>query len=314
MTVLIAGELNVDLILRNYQMFPAPGKEVLVEDATLTLGSASAICAAGLAKLGNQVAFVGKVGVDPWGKLCIDALTSFGVDVSRVIQDPTTKTGITVSVTSSQDRALITYLGSIAALRAKDLPDGIFTGFAHLHVSSFYLQQALRPGIKGVLARAHQCGLTTSLDPGFDPEERWGNDLIEVLTEVDVFFPNERELEGVTGLKNREAALQALANGRTLTVAKLGSGGCATLEGRNTTTVAAFPVDPVDTTGAGDSFNAGFLHAWLRKKPIHQAMRFGNACAALSTLGSGGTATQPTDEQALGFLSARIAAASNDRF
>jgi sugar/nucleoside kinase (ribokinase family) len=302
LNILIAGELNLDLILQNYHTFPVLGREVLVDDITLTLGSASAICACGLAKLGNAVTFVGKVGSDPWGDLCKSKLASCGVDISRVTTDAALKTGITVSITSPTDRALVTYPGASAALRAGDFQRESFRGFRHLHISSFYIQQGLRPGIKQLLRLASECGLTTSLDPGYDPDEKWGRDLLEALSEVDVFLPNEVELEGVTGLDDREEALRSVANGRTLTIAKLGAGGCMALQAGSTVTVAAFPVDPIDTTGAGDSFNAGFLHAWLRGAPLRDAMSFAGACGALSTLAAGGTGAQPTEAQARGFL------------
>jgi sugar/nucleoside kinase (ribokinase family) len=305
LNILIAGELNLDLILQNYHSFPAPGREVLVDDVTLTLGSASAICACGLAKLGNAVTFASKVGSDPWGDLSKSKLVSFGVDISRVMVDPTLKTGITVSITSPTDRALVTYPGASTALRAGDFQRDSFRGFRHLHISSFFIQQGLRPGVKQLLALASECGLTTSLDPGYDPDEKWGRDLLEALQEVDVFLPNEVELEGVTGLQDREEALRSVANGRTLTVAKLGSSGCMALQDGNIAAMPAFPVDPVDTTGAGDSFNAGFLHAWLRGAPLPEAMSFAAACGALSTLASGGTGAQPTEEQVRGFLAER---------
>ena len=305
MRILIAGELNMDLVLQNYHSFPAVGTEVLVDDVTLTLGSSSAICAAGLARLGNAVTFAGRVGADSWGELCQERLRAFCIDTSRVIVDPAMKTGITVSITSPRDRALVTYLGSIAASVAEDFPENTFEGFDHLHAASFFLQKGLRSGLKRVLAAARRHGLTTSLDPGFDPEETWGGDLLDVLHEVDLFLPNEIELEGTTGLRDPEPALRSLDNACTLTVVKLGSEGCAALvEGRIVKT-PAFQVKTVDTTGAGDSFNAGFLHAWLRKQPVHEAMIFGAACGALSTLGSGGTASQPTVDEANEFLRTR---------
>ncbi len=305
MNILIAGELNLDLILQNYHSFPAPGREVLVDDVTLTLGSASAICACGLAKLGNAVTFAGKVGSDPWGDLSRSKLASFGVDISRVLVDPALKTGITVSITSPTDRALVTYPGASTSLRAGDFQRDSFRGFRHLHISSFFIQQGLRPGVKQLLELATECGLTTSLDPGYDPDEKWGRDLLDVLREVDVFLPNEVELEGVTGLRDREEALRSVANARTLTVAKLGADGCMALQSGNIVSIPAFPVAPVDTTGAGDSFNAGFLHAWLRGAALPEAMRFAAACGALSTLAAGGTGAQPTAEQARDFLAER---------
>jgi sugar/nucleoside kinase (ribokinase family) len=291
MRILIAGELNVDLVLQNYHAFPALGREVLVDDVSLTLGSASAICAAGLAKLRNEVVFAGKLGCDGWGDLCLSELTGFGVDCSLITRIEDIKTGITVSITG-KDRALITYLGSIAELRARDIPDEALRACRHLHVSSFFLQKALRPDLKSLFARAHGLGLTTSLDPGFDPDEQWGKDLLDVLNEVDVFFPNEVELAAITP--------DALRNLRTLTIAKLGGKGCMALG--KSEHVAAFAVTSIDTTGAGDSFNAGFLHAWLRGQELEQAMRFASACGALSTLKLGGTAGQPTEQQALDFI------------
>jgi sugar/nucleoside kinase (ribokinase family) len=300
--ILVAGELNVDLVLQNYRSFPALGREVLVEDASLTLGSSSAICASGLAKLGDSVVFAGKLGCDWWGDLCLEWLTKLGIDCSSVLRDPASKTGITVSITSRNDRALVTFPGSTAELRASDIRDEDLKRCRHLHVSSFFLQTGLRPGLKGLLQRARAFGLTTSLDPGFDPAETWGADLLDLLSEVDVFLPNETELAAITHQPDREAALRALDNGHTITIAKLGEDGCLALSGGSLVRVPAYEVSPLDTTGAGDSFNAGFLHSWLREEGLAAAMAFGAACGALSTLESGGTTGQPTEEQAREFV------------
>lgn len=302
MKILIAGELNVDLVLQNPQAFPVLGRETLVESLSLTVGSASAICASALAKLGDQVTFMGKVGCDAWGDLCLKSLRDLGVDCSSVRCDESLTTGITVSITWAKDRALLTYLGSIAALQASDVSDECLRQSRHLHVSSFFLQRALRPDLKSLLARAHENGLTTSVDPGFDPDEVWGKDLIDTLTEVDVFLPNEVEVAAISRKENRIEALRSLVNGRTLTVAKLGAQGCIALQAGEIVSVPAFPITPVDTTGAGDTFNAGFLHAWLGGVDLPNAMRFGAACGALSTLGLGGTASQPTEPQAREFM------------
>jgi sugar/nucleoside kinase (ribokinase family) len=302
--VLVAGELNVDLILQDYRTFPTPGKEVLVDDFVMTLGSASAICAMGLAKLGAPVAFLGVVGDDPWGAYCLDILREGGIDVSRVLVDHAIKTGVTVSLTAAhRDRALVSYLGSIAALEGHAIAD--FRGFDHLHISSYFLQQKLRPSCAAVFARAHAAGLSTSLDPGFDPSERWGPDLVETLREVDLFFPNEVELQGLTGLADVRAALARLANGHTLTIAKLGPRGAAALVDGALVEVTAFPVEPVDTTGAGDSFDAGFLVAWLAGLSITESLRWGSACGSLSTRASGGTGHQADRAEVERLLSAR---------
>jgi sugar/nucleoside kinase (ribokinase family) len=290
--VLVVGEINLDLILANYQAFPALGREVLVEDVVSTLGSASAIFAVGLARLGTPVAFLGKVGADQAGEQCLDAMRAGGVDVSRVIRDPALKTGLTVSITSARERALVSYLGAIAELRGSDVPDGAFSGFDHLHVSSYFLQQGLRPAIASLFGRARASGLTTSLDPGFDPSERWEADLAAALSSVDVFFPNEVELCALARSDSPLDALSRLQNGRSLIVAKLGAAGCAAHENGKLVSVPAFPVESVDTTGAGDSFDAGFVHAWLAGRPLRECLRWGAACGALSTRGLGGTSRQ----------------------
>ena len=296
--VLVVGEINVDLILQGAHAFPIPGKEVLVDDVVLTLGSASAICAMGLARLGTPVAFLGKVGTDPWGEFCLDAMRAAGIDVSRVAGDAKLKTGVTVSITSPHDRALVSYLGSIRALRAEDVPLTAFAGFDHLHVSSYFLQEGLRPGLRGLFARARAAGLTTSLDPGFDPSERWEADIVATLAETDLFLPNEVEVTAITRRFNVADALRQLENGRTRVIAKLGPQGCMTLEGGQPLAVPAFRIDPVDTTGAGDSFDAGFLHAWLRGMPVLESLRWGAACGSLSTRGLGGTGRQADSAEA----------------
>ncbi len=291
--ILVVGELNPDFVLQGYSAFPAPGKEVLVDEFSMTLGSASAICAMGLARLGHQVAFLSRVGKDPWGDFCLEVLSSGGLDVSRVIRDPNVKTGVTVSISSSTDRALVTFLGSTATLSENDVTDEALRTFHHLHVSSYYLQRGLRPNCRRLFARAHQLGLTTSLDPGYDPSETWGLDLQEALEEIDLFFPNEVEASALTGRENPVEALEALQNGRTLTVVKLGAKGSMAMRASEVIQFPAFSVDLVDTTGAGDSFNAGFLHAWLLASPLRECLRIGAACGALSTQGPGGTSAQP---------------------
>jgi sugar/nucleoside kinase (ribokinase family) len=293
MRILVAGELNPDLILSGLTSLPVPGHEILARDFSLQLGSSSAIVAAGLARLGNAVSFRGKVGDDSFGRFSVAELERMSVNCSAVIVDPSTKTGLTVSLSVS-DRALVTYPGAIAELRAEDVTDDLLAASSHLHVASFYLQTALRPGLRGLFERAHRLGLTTSLDPGCDPAGSWGSAILDVLPAVDVFLLNEVELAGLTGTSDVEAGIRRLSTGTTRVIAKLGAQGCAVLDGGHTVYEPALSVDPVDTTGAGDSFDAGFLHAWLLGMPLRDCLKCGVVCGGLSTQGLGGTASQPT--------------------
>lgn len=290
--ILVVGEINVDLVFRHCQALPTPGREVLAEDFCMTPGSSSMICAMGLARLGQPVSFHGRAGADAWGEYCLDALRRTGIDVASVQLDPALRTGVTASLSTPQDRALVTFTGAIDALRADDVGDTLLAGADHLHISSYYLQRALRPDCRALFARARKAGLSTSLDPGFDPQQAWGADLHEVLEEVDLFLPNELELAAITGHGDVLGGLRALDNGHTRTVVKRGQHGCAALDHGQLHEVPAFAVDPIDSTGAGDSFDAGFLHAWLRDLPLHDCLRWGSACGSLSTRGAGGTAAQ----------------------
>lgn len=292
MKILVAGELNADAVFVGLNSFPRLGHEVLAEHFSLELGSSSAICAAGLARLGNEVAFVGKVGTDLVGRFCLDQLRRLRIDSSPVIIDSGLKTGITVSM-STTDRALLTYPGTISELCGDDIPLDLVAGFSHLHVSSYFLQRALQPGLPRLFADARRLGLTISLDPGDDPAGEWRVNIGELLENVDLFLPNEAELAALSGSDCVEAGLRSLDNGHTLTVAKLGREGCVTLCGDSLLAVPAIAVRPMDTTGAGDSFNAGFLHARLHGMGLEDCLRCGVICGGLSTEAPGGTAGQP---------------------
>ncbi|WP_199096211.1 carbohydrate kinase family protein [Dyella sp. ASV21] len=293
--LLVAGEINVDLVFTGCERLPEFGAEVLASGFRQGPGSSSMICAMGLARLGHPVAFAGVTGRDGWGDYCIDAMRQAGIDVAAIAQRDGLQTGVTVALSSQHDRALVTHIGAIGALRSDDVGDALLGSAGHLHVSSYYLQDQLRPGLHGLLARARAAGLSTSLDPGFDPSQRWGDALLDLLPLLDVFLPNEREACAISGKRDPLAALHALANGHTLTVVKLGSEGCVALDrDGQLLSVPAHAVEVVDSTGAGDSFDAGFLHPWRQGLPLRDCLRWGSACGSLSTRGMGGTACQGT--------------------
>lgn len=305
--LLVLGEINVDLILRADEITPLFGQEVLVEDATLTLGSSSVICACGAARLGLRVGFAGVVGADEFGRFMLREMEARGVDVSGVIVDPAVKTGITVSLSTAADRALLTYSGSIAALTPERVDRALFDRARHLHVSSYFLQAGLREGLPALLAQARARGLTVSLDTGWDPAEEWDGGLQETLAQTDLFMPNQVEACTITGQADAEHALAALAEVVPLTALKLGSEGAAARRGEEIVRVGPLPVQVVDTTGAGDSFDAGFIYGYLAGWSLEETLRFANGCGALSTTAAGGTAAQPTLEQVQTFLNQKPA-------
>jgi sugar/nucleoside kinase (ribokinase family) len=190
--ILVAGEINPDLILAG-DVSPAFNQaEKLVDSAALTIGSSSAIFACGAARLGLKVAFVGVCGEDIFGRFMLDEMQKREVDVSNVIVRADGQTGLSVILSRGVDRAILTHPGLIAALRASDIPDALLHQSRHLHVASYFLQTNLQPHLAGLFLRARGFGLTTSLDTNYDPSEAWlGFD--DLLSLTNVFLPNEKE-------------------------------------------------------------------------------------------------------------------------
>jgi sugar/nucleoside kinase (ribokinase family) len=296
--ILVAGELNPDAIVVGPDLTPEFGQvETLAADGTLTIGSSGAIFACGAARLGLATAYVGVVGGDAGGRFILSELGRRGVDTAACRVEEGRATGLSVVISRGEDRAILTAVGAMDALAAEDVTDAILAGAEHLHVSSPALQPRLRAGLADLFTRAHAAGLTTSLDPGWDPTGEWDTALGDALTATDVFFPNAAEACRIAGADDPKAALDALAARVPTVVVKLGAEGAIAADptGRARTEVPAFAAaPPVDTTGAGDSFAAGYLRAERAGLPLEERLRVAVACGSLSTRALGGVAAQPT--------------------
>jgi sugar/nucleoside kinase (ribokinase family) len=304
--IAVVGELNADLILRG-DVTPAFGQvEKLIDDATLTLGSSSGIFACGAASLGLRVAFIGKVGADVFGYFLKQYLEDRGIDTHGLVIDPAVKTGLTVIFSPGaglgDDRALLTYPGSIAALRYADVDQALLARAQHLHMGSYFLLDALRPDVPALFDAAHALGLTISLDTNYDPTEQWDGGLSEALKRTDVFLPNETELCAIAGEADTEAALEVMAQRVPVVAAKLGARGGLAQRGSECARAASLPVAVMDTTGAGDTFDGGFLHGYLAGWPLSRCLQLGCICGSLSTRTTGGTTGQPTLAEAAAYL------------
>jgi len=300
--VLVIGELNVDIVATGLRGFPEMGAEILAQDCELTLGSASAIFAVGMSKLGHKVTFVSHVGRDSFGDFCIAKLKQLGVATSNVVRKANEKTGVTLALSGKRDRALITYPGAIASLTADRVNDRLLKKHDHVHLTSYYLQKGLQPYFGEVLQHAKALGLTTSFDPNSDPSDRWSSKINGVLKYTDILFVNEREAIKLTTAKTVRAAVKMLGAKVPCVVVKRGAKGAIAIQNNELSTDSGFRVKALDTTGAGDSFDAGFLSGYLMKQPLAECLRLGNACGALSAISIGGTAGQPTQAQLQEFL------------
>jgi sugar/nucleoside kinase (ribokinase family) len=297
--LLVLGDANPDLILTG-DVEPAFGQvERLVDDARMTIGGSGAIVACGAAQLGLRVAFCGVVGHDPFGRFMFDELTARGVDATALIVDPERPTGVTVILAHKNDRAILTQPGAIGDLKVERIHPTLLDVARHIHVSSYFLQRGLTAELPGLFERLHARGATTSLDPNWDPAERWDGGLRALFPQIDVFLPNANEAMRIAGMDSLGDAVSTLASETGLVVAKDGADGAVAATSNRLVRAPSAPIDVVDTTGSGDSFDAGFLASWLAGDPLERSLAIGNACGALSARALGGVDAQPTMDEVL---------------
>ena len=299
--LLVIGDCNPDLILVGCDEPPAFGQaEQLVGDAVLTIGGSASIVACGAARLGLGTAIAGSVGDDVFGRFMMSELRERGIDVSPCLVRAGRRTGVTVVLDRGDDRAQLTAPGAIHDLRADEVDPGALRVARHVHVSSYFLQPSLQPGLPRLLETARAAGATTSLDTNWDPAEGWSAGLREALRHVDVFLPNREEATHVSGEPDSIAAARAIAaEGPATVVVKLASEGAIAVHGDQVVRSPSLEVEAVDGTGAGDSFAAGFVAGMLAGRPLEETLALACACGALSTRGVGGTTTQPDLDEAL---------------
>lgn len=300
--LVVLGELNADLILSG-NVVPVFGQvEQVVSRADLTLGSSAVIFACGAARLGLRTAFIGKVGDDLFGHYMLESMAGRGIDVDGVAVDSEIQTGLSVILNRGNDRAILTYPGSIPELTRADIDFSLIQRARHLHLSGFYLLTKLRPDIPDLFEQAHGLGLTTSLDTNYDPDETWNGPLQRVLPHVDLFLPNETEAQGVSGGAGVEEALDWLRERIPVVSIKLGARGALAADHQRVISLKAVTLPVQDTVGAGDSFAAGFVYAYLQGWELERSLQLATACGSLSTGSAGGTAGQPTLVEATAFV------------
>ncbi len=286
--IIVAGEANVDLILTDVPPLELD-KEKLASGMSFTLGGSSSITAFNLARLGARTGFVGVVGDDLLGRYVAERLRWAGVNLDCLRWDRRTASGLTIWLNRGARRAGVTYLGSIQELRAAGVPSAYLKRARHLHVGAYFMQTKLQPGAAALFRRAQRLGLTTSLDCNFDPLEQWDAGIHKVLAVTDVFFPNEDEALRMTGCRKVEEAAWELGQLARVVAVKCGARGAYVFSAGGGFRVPPRRVKVVDTTGAGDSFNAGFLTRFVQGAPLEECARAGAQAGARAVTRHGGT-------------------------
>lgn len=285
------GELNVDLVVTGLNGTPQLGREIIADNYSLVLGSSTAICACGVSNLGLKTGYIGKVGKDRFGEVALEGLQKYGINMDYVMIDEGIKTGVTISLSSKNDRAMVTFIGSIDALSFEDIDVSLLNKTRHIHIGSYFLQNSLRKDIPGLFALAKEKGVSTSLDAGWDNSEIWDYGIFEALKYTDIFFPNEIEAINIAKTDNVKNAANILSKACKIVVIKCGSDGAVAKAGDKLLIKGTYDLEPVDTTGAGDSFNAGFIYAFLQGLSVEKCMEYGNACGSISVTRIGGASS-----------------------
>jgi sugar/nucleoside kinase (ribokinase family) len=285
----IAGEVNLDLILYGLDTEIPVDREVLATGFEMTLGSSSAILAHNISFLGINVGFVTRFGDDEMGRIAMQRLAETRADLSRCRATANAKTGVTILLPHGRSRRILTFPGAMFEMSVTDLEIDYLCSARHFHLSSLFLQKGLHSGLPDLFRALKVRGLTLSLDTNDDPEDRWSGPLDDILPLIDILLPNEDELCRIARKPTVEEALDVLSARVPAIAVKCGAQGAIVQQGPRRFRAPSVSVDPVDTIGAGDSFNAGFLAAWLRGADPEICAKAGNIAGALSTQRPGGT-------------------------
>jgi sugar/nucleoside kinase (ribokinase family) len=292
--VMVVGDLFAELVMSGFSSWPGRvGEELFAERFCREIGGGAAITACGLAKLGAKVGVVGVVG-ETDGQWLINRLESRGVNTSAIHRTSHEPTAVTVSVSSAKDRTFLTYMGAnreLPAILQQIASRGEFTKARHIHLAFAPKPAEADNLFKEIVSQ--DC--TLSLDVGWHPEWLSDSHSREALRSVNIFFPNEREAALMTGETDPRLILQDFGKMGLRTVAlKLGRAGAALLCDGTITFCEPIMIQSLDTTGAGDCFDAGFLYAWLRGDNPQNCLKAGTICGALSTRCLGGIDGFPT--------------------
>lgn len=287
-TLAVVGNINVDLLVWPVVEIPPPGAERSVERVELRVGGSSAISGAVLARLGAEPIVCGCVGTDALGAMALEELDRYGVDTRHVCRIPGASTGTSIAFEGpGRDRSFLISLGSLSTYGPSLVPEEVFGSSFVLLCGYFNLPLMRGAAAAAILRRVKEAGGTTLLDIGWDHDgwsEATRRESQRLLPYVDIFIPNEMEAQGLSGKSDPLAAARGLADlSGGWTVVKLGSSGAVAAGPDGAVYRASAPrVDVVDTTGAGDAFNAGLIDALSRGASWPEVLRA--ACAVASTV------------------------------
>ena len=295
--VYIFGDVNIDILIPNVSSMPKGGQELVVKNMYTSIGGGAALTALGLAKLGKAVDFEGTIHRDMYGEYIISEFKKAGVGTEHLHFSNKNKTGISLSFTDRNDRGFITYRGTNSEIDFKDAFLDHAKGARFMHVTGYngnahdiYLE---------LLKKIKSLGVNVSFDLGWDDSGLWYEGITELFEYIDVLFMNETEILHYSRKKNVEDAIDSFIREGLCIAVKCGKNGAIARRGEEVVKRKGISVEAVDTTGAGDSFNAGFLCGILEDKSLEDCLLYGNIAGAMSVTGYGGNTNFPDREEFL---------------
>ncbi|OPH52058.1 carbohydrate kinase [Paenibacillus ferrarius] len=297
----VIGDVNIDLVVVGCNQIPQPGQEIFVENIRMHVGGGAALFTISLAKLGLHTAFNGVLGDDLYGHYIREQFARYGIDTSLIRTSPTSHTGITIAINPELDRSFITYAGSNSELQAGDLDIAQVALGRHVHVTG-YRGRRNHDEFVAMVKKLKKTGVTVSCDVGWDDTGEWHSGVFELMGYIDVFLMNETEAFHYTGIEHIDDSLRYMGGFCRHVVIKLGPKGAITMKDGLQLAHSGFVVDVVDTTGAGDSFNAGYLYGYLTGQSVESCLLYGNVCGAMSVGSYGGSTGTPDCEGLSAFI------------
>ena len=291
----VVGEVYIDHVMSGFERWPAPGEEVVTDRYTRELGGGAATTACGLARLGKSVGLIGVIGQEDadWVKR---RLSDFGVTCEG-LRKLTGRTGVTLSVSTREDRSFFTHPGVNRQLPAELPAPGMLAALTrarHVH----FAMPLTRAVAESILPAIAATGCTTSLDVGYQPAWLADERNHSTCQAIDYLLPNEQEAALLSGGSTPEAYF-GFARKLQLrsSVLKLGARGAMGWSDGGLVAVSPPKVVAVDSTGSGDAFDAGFLDARLDGAGMEESLRRGCICGALSTRKAGALSGLPSREE-----------------
>ncbi len=305
--ILMLGDINIDTVWPVSE-FPTPGRDGLTETVKVEMGGAVINSAIVLDNLGQRTSLLGCVGKDVWAEQMTRELAQTNIDQKHVHVKPKSTTGLTfIIVTPDGERTMFSYRGANIQLETQDVDEDTFKDVDILHISGYaLLESPQKNAVWRAVELAKSYNVQICLDTGLEPVIQNPKDLRRLLGELTICISGPQEISILLGSTSpEEAADLLLSTGIKLAAIKLGEKGSFVADEKDQFFCPSFPVNAVDTTGAGDSFTAGLLYGWTHDLSLQASTVLASTLGALAASVYGAGFSLPGRQHVLDFLRTR---------